>query len=107
MSRLFILKYLCSPRLGALRTDPKYAKCPVYLQVWLRHIIHLTTKETWHLLFVSNLGLNEIVVNSSFLCMELNYSRLRCIDFFKKQEQIGDVSDQIVTLPLKSKIVKL
>ena len=65
------------------------------------NILNLTTKETGHLVFVSNFLLNEIDVNLSFLCVKLNYSRLRYIENVQTQEQIGDVSYQTVTLPLK------
>ena len=49
-------------------------------ELWI--YIYLTTKETWHLVFVNNLVLNEITVHSCSLCLNLNYRSLRCNDNF-------------------------
>ena len=46
------------------------------------NLIYWTTKETWHLVFVNILVLNEITVNFYFLCLTLNYGNLRCIENF-------------------------
>ena len=44
--------------------------------------IYLTTKETWHLVFINILALNEITVHLYFPCLGLNYAGLRCIENF-------------------------
>ena len=49
----------------------------------------------------------QIDIILSFLCVKFNYSRLRCTEKFKKEEQTGNVSDHPVTLSFKSKISKL
>ena len=50
--------------------------------IYANGYIYLTTKETWHLVFVNILVLNEITVHLYSLCLNLNYRSLRCIENF-------------------------
>ena len=43
--------------------------------------IYLTTKETWHILCVNFLVINEYDAHLSFHCVKLNKFRRRCIRF--------------------------
>ena len=73
----------------------------------LLHLIYLTTKETWHLVFVNFLVLNKITVSLYFLCLNSNYGILRSIENFVTIERAKEVSAPSVTLPPKSKFAKL
>ena len=59
--------------------------------------IYLTTKETWHILCVKCLVVNEYDAHLSFHCVKLNKGRLRCTEISWKDELISDVSYQNVT----------
>ena len=59
--------------------------------------IYLTTKETWHILCVNVLVVNEYDVYVSFHCVKLNKGRLRCTEIIWKYELISDVIYQNVT----------
>ena len=54
-------------------------------------MVYLTTKETWHTLYV-NFQVNEYDAHLSFHCVKLNNGRLRCIVIIWKAELISDVS---------------
>ena len=63
---------------------------------------YLSTKETWHILCVHFLVVNEYNAHLSSHCVKLNKSRQKCTEIIWKDELISDVRYQKVTLPLKS-----
>ena len=67
------------------------------MNMYLTIHIYLTTKETWHILYVNFLVLNEYDAHLSFHSVKLNNDRLRCTGIIWKAELISDVSYQNVT----------
>ena len=70
--------------------------------LWSGSKIYLTIKETWHVLCVNFLVVNEYDVHLSFHCIKLNKDRPRSTEIIRKYELISDVSYQNVTQPQKS-----
>ena len=60
-------------------------------------LIYWTTKETWHILFVNFLVVNEYNAHLPFHYVKLNNGKLRCTEIIKTAELISDVSYQNVT----------
>ena len=66
---------------------------------WAKHVCdklntYLTTKETWHILCVNILVVNEYDAHLSFHCVKLNKGSRRCSEIIWKDELISDVSYQ-------------
>ena len=58
--------------------------------------LYLTTKETWHILYVNFLVVNEYDAHFCFHCVKLNNGKLRCTEIIWKAELVLDVSYQNV-----------
>ena len=56
----------------------KMMRCMSYMHRYVQ--LYLTTKETWHILCVIFLEVNEYDAHLSFQCVKLNKGKLRCTE---------------------------